>query len=225
MNTGRIHSIETLGCLDGPGLRTVVFFQGCPLRCVYCHNPDTWNLQEGQAMAVEEIVQKACRLRPYMGENGGVTLSGGEPLMQGKFTIELLNQLKKEGFHTALDTSGIGNPADYPAILQYTDLVICDLKFATEALYRAHTGGSLKAVRQFLCATEQAHIPLWIRHVVVPELTDQDDPEIRAIAGRYQNLQKLEWLPFRKLCLSKYEQLGIPFPLADTPDATKLPEL
>ena len=141
--TGRVHSFQSMGAVDGPGLRYVVFFQGCPLRCAYCHNPDTWAFGGGQEVTVEDVLQKVRRCAPYIKKNGGVTLTGGEPLAQSGFAAALLAALKAEGFHTAVDTSGAASLADAEQVLAHTDLVLADLKFTTEEDYRRHTGGSL----------------------------------------------------------------------------------
>lgn len=213
---GYIHSFESMGCADGPGVRFIAFFQGCPLRCAYCHNPDTWE-RGGQEYSAKEIVDKALRFLPYFGEEGGITVSGGEPLAQSKFLIELLKECKTAGLHTVIDTSCSAGEADWAEILQYTDLILADLKFATEEQYQAHCGGSLAQVLRFLKASEKAGVPLWIRHVVVPDLTETDLDQIIEIATRFKNLKRIELLPFRTLCKEKYENMGIPFPLADTP--------
>lgn len=217
--TGQIHSIQSLGAVDGPGVRYVVFLQGCPLRCVYCHNPDTWQPTGGETYTADALVQKALRFRPYWTNGGGVTVSGGEPLLQAAFVEELFAKLHEHGVHTALDTSGVGRLSAAERVLRHTDLVLCDLKFLTEEAYRAHCGASLRQVEQFLQLTALKGVPLWIRHVVVPGLTDSIDHlrRIKWRAERYPNLQKLEFLPFHKLCLEKYDRLGIPFPLRDTP--------
>ena len=215
---GRIHSFQSLGAVDGPGIRFVVFMQGCPLRCAYCHNPDTWDPAAGDEYSVDEVVGKILRCKPYFGEEGGVTVSGGEPLMQQEFVISLFRRLKEEGFHTALDTSGIGRFDGAREVLNNTDLLLCDLKFSSEEEYKKYCGGSLIRVLRFLELTKELKIPLRIRHVVVPGLTDSEEHIGRIIemAGQYSNLEKIELLPFRKICISKYEALGIPFPLADT---------
>ena len=214
--TGRIHSFQSLGAVDGPGLRFVIFMQGCPLRCMYCHNPDSWNMRAGTEYTVDEVVARVLRYRTYFGEDGGVTVSGGEALLQAPFVAALFRALKAEGIHTCLDTSGIMTPA-VDELLQVTDLVICDIKFTDEKDYLSHTKGSLSAVLEFLSHTQALQIPLWVRHVVVPGYTDTED-EVRAmvsLARRYDNLRRIELLPFRKLCITKYEALGIPFPCAD----------
>ncbi len=220
MRTGRINQFQSLGAVDGPGLRYVVFMQGCPLRCVYCHNPETWEPGGGGSYTVDQVMENILRCKAYI-RSGGVTVSGGEPLLQAPFVTELFARLRQEGLHTALDTSGIGDMAGAEALLSVTDLVLCDLKFTTAADYLRYTGGRLDQVLDFLALTEKKQIPLWIRHVVVPGLTA--DPsyteEIRRMAARYSNLEMLDLLPFQKLCAGKYEALGIPFPLADTPES------
>lgn len=221
--TGRISQFQSLGTVDGPGLRYVVFMQGCTLRCVYCHNPETWEIEGGEVFTVDEVLEKILRCRSYI-NSGGVTVSGGEPLLQWPFVAELFSRLRQEGLHTALDTSGIGSTAGAEALLSVTDLVLCDLKFATAADYLNCTGGDLDQVLAFLSLAEKKRIPLWIRHVVVPGLTDSPESlgEIRRMASRYSNLERLDLLPFRKLCVSKYEALGVPFPLADVKESRPL---
>ena len=216
---GRVHSLQSLGTVDGPGLRYVVFLQGCPLRCAYCHNPDTWDPAGGAVMGTEELVEKILRCRPYFGTEGGVTVSGGEPLLQAEFVTQLFARLKQEGVHTALDTSGAGDLRKAPALLEVTDLVLLDLKFPTEEGYRQHCRGSLGQTEAFAALVAEKQVPLWVRHVVVPGLNDtlEDMAAVRSWARRQPTLEKIEWLPFHNLCLEKYQQLGVPFPLADTP--------
>ena len=226
---GRVHSLQSLGTVDGPGLRYVVFLQGCPLRCVYCHNPDTWDPAGGAVMGTEELVEKILRCRPYFGAEGGVTVSGGEPLLQAEFVTQLFARLKQEGVHTALDTSGAGDLGKAPALLEVTDLVLLDLKFPTEEGYRQHCRGSLGQTEAFAALVAEKQVPLWVRHVVAPGLNDtlEDMAAVKSWAQRQPTLEKIEWLPFHNLCLEKYQQLGVPFPLADTPpmDREKLDRL
>lgn len=226
---GRVHSLQSLGTVDGPGLRYVVFLQGCPLRCVYCHNPDTWDPAGGAVMDTEELVEKILRCRPYFRAEGGVTVSGGEPLLQAEFVTQLFARLKQEGVHTALDTSGAGDLRKAPALLEVTDLVLLDLKFPTEEGYRQHCRGSLGQTEAFAALVAEKQVPLWVRHVVAPGLNDtlEDMAAVKAWAQRQPTLEKIEWLPFHNLCLEKYQQLGVPFPLADTPpmDREKLDRL
>jgi pyruvate formate lyase activating enzyme len=220
MISGRIHAVQSLGAVDGPGLRSVLFLQGCPLRCVYCHNPDTWDPQEGQEISAEEIVRRLLRYRPYWGESGGVTLSGGEPLLQPEFAREILRLLRAQGIHTALDSSGAGSAAAAESVFAETDLLLLDVKFFTEEDYRSNTGGSLSRTTGMLSLAEQRDLPVWIRHVVVPGMSDNaaSMQKLAALAKGYPNVEKIELLPFRKLCLEKYEALKIPFPLASVPE-------
>jgi pyruvate formate lyase activating enzyme len=213
---GKIHSFQSLGAVDGPGLRYVVFMQGCTLRCAYCHNPDTWSTS-GEEYTADEVLAKILRYKPYFAENGGVTVSGGEPLMQWQFVSELFQKLHAEGIHTALDTAGIGDMEGARAVLRHTDLVLCDLKFSTAEDYLGYCRGNMNTVLTFLKLTEEMRVPLWIRHVVVPKLNDSEAYilKITALSNQFSNLQKLELLPFKKMCMTKYEELGIPFPLCD----------
>jgi len=226
---GHLHSYETLGTLDGPGLRLVVFLQGCPLRCLFCHNPDTWDMTAGRTVTVEAIVTKARRMRPYFGSTGGVTLSGGEPLAQPHFTLALLLALKKEGIHTVLDTSGTAvfsaserahddDRRVLTEILAATDLVLLDIKSSSAAGFQALTGCSMDGLEQFLELANERQQTIWIRQVIVPGLNDtaEDIAALGSFLQRYPNLQiaKVELLPYHTLGLRKYEQLGLAYPLA-----------
>ena len=216
---GYIHSIQSMGTLDGPGVRAVVFASGCPLRCIYCHNPDTHLMHSGELTSIDELTSKILRLKPYI-KNGGVTFSGGEPCMQAAFFRELACTLKKEGLHVALDTSGCIMNDDVKLLLGSVDLVLLDVKFNTDEDYRRYTGGSLSSVLGFLGYCNEHNIPVWIRNVVVPEINDKEEDmiKLREIISQYRCIEKTELLPFRKLCLEKYEMLGVPFPLAATPE-------
>ena len=216
--TGRVHSIQSLGAVDGPGVRYVVFLQGCPLRCAYCHNPDTWDFAGGTEKEAADLVKEIGRFKPYFGTKGGVTVSGGEPLQQPAFVEELFSLLHKEGIHTALDTSGVGNLEAARRVLEHTDLILGDLKFATPEEYKTHCKADMEKPLAFYRLAEERGIPLWVRHVVVPGLNDslEDMGKIQALAKSFSNLEKIEWLPFHNLCLEKYQSMGIPFPLAGT---------
>ena len=176
MTLGRIHSIESMALVDGPGVRSVVFLQGCRLRCQYCHNPDTWSMtgKNIQEMSAETLVKRLSRFKPYYGDKGGVTFSGGEPLLQKDFLTEALQLCKAAGIHTCLDTAGCGM-GDYEDILKYTDLVLLDIKHYTRRGYQQVTGQTPDESLAFLETAQRMHIPLWIRHVVVPGLTDGDE--------------------------------------------------
>ena len=227
--TGRVHSIQSLGAVDGPGVRYVVFLQGCPLRCAYCHNPDTWDFAGGMEREAAELVKEICRFKPYFGKKGGVTVSGGEPLQQSAFVEELFSLLHKEGIHTALDTSGVGNLEAARRVLEHTDLILGDLKFATPEEYKTHCKADMEKILSFYRLAAELNVPLWVRHVVVPGLNDnlEDLRAIKALAESFPNLEKIEWLPFHNLCLEKYQQMGIPFPLegTDNLDDRRLEEL
>lgn len=214
---GRVHSFQSLGAVDGPGLRYIVFLQGCTLRCAYCHNPDTWDADGGTEYSVEDVLERILRCRPYFARNGGVTVSGGEPLLQSGFVAELFRQLHEAGIHTALDTAGIGDPAGARRVLRHTDLCLCDLKFTGVEKYRELCNGSMTAVLRFMKLTEELGVPLWIRHVVVPGLNDGAEQLrcVAATAAGFTNLERLELLPFRKLCEIKYRAMGLTFPLHD----------
>ena len=221
--TGRIHSFQSLGTVDGPGVRAVVFTQGCPLRCICCHNPDTWDASGGEEIECDTLFRKIERCRAYFGRNGGVTVSGGEPLLQSAFVRELFEKCHQAGIHTALDTSGCLLNDDVRALLDVTDLVLLDHKYATEEDYRAYTGGSLLSTGRFLEELEARKLPTWFRRVIIPGRTDRIG-EIRAlndIARAHRCVEKIELLPFRSFCLEKYEALSIPFPLKDTPSPSR----
>lgn len=217
---GWVHSIQTLGAVDGPGLRCVVFMQGCPLRCAYCHNPDTWSFEGGQKRSPAELAQQLARYKPYFAKEGGVTVSGGEPLAQAEFVAQLFQELHALGIHTALDTSGAASLESARKVLRHTDLVLADLKFSTEQDYRVHCKGSLAHTLEFLALTQEMAVPIWIRHVVAPGLTDttQSLQAIYGLATGFDNVKKIEWLPYHSLCKEKYQKLQIPFAMADALD-------
>lgn len=216
---GYIHSIQSLGTLDGPGVRAVIFTSGCPLRCIYCHNPDTWQAGGGELWDADGLANKVLRLYPYI-KNGGVTFSGGEPCVQAQFLTEVADKLKAHGLHIALDTSGTVDNAHTDRLIKLVDLVLLDIKFTTESDYNLYTGATLSAVLKFLDKLESMGKDVWIRHVTVPGLNDsaEDIKRLADIVRPYKCIKKTELLPFRKLCLEKYERLGISFPLADTPE-------
>ncbi len=213
---GRVHSYQSMGTLDGPGVRFVVFLQGCGLRCAYCHNPDTWDCTAGAEVSAEEALKRIRRFIPYIAQSGGVTLSGGEPLLQAAFAAELLSGCKALHLHTALDTSGsVLTPAALKAA-ELADLILLDVKFTTEEDYKRYTGGSLQTVLRFMGEMRQRQKPLWVRQVILPGINDTEADLLRlyGLIKGYPYLQKVQLLPFHKLCLEKYEAMGIPFPLA-----------
>ncbi len=215
--TGRIHSLQTLGTLDGPGVRFTVFMQGCPLRCRCCHNPDTWDFHAGREVSSEELTAKAVRYREYFGQAGGVTLTGGEPLSQAEFCEEFFTLCHNEGINTCLDTSGCILNEKVCALLDKTDRVLLDVKYTSDALYRENVGCSLDAVMAFLDVLNKKNIPTTLRQVIIPSVNDNEE-NIRAlckIRDKHPVVDKIELLPFRKLCYTKYEALGIEFPFID----------
>ncbi len=222
---GRIHSVETCGTVDGPGLRYVVFMQGCPMRCRYCHNPDTWDVKAGKEITADSLMEEIERYLPYMrASGGGVTATGGEPMLQTPFVSELFSRCKEKGIHTALDTSGIcyrpekKQDPDLERLLSVTDLVLLDLKVIDAAKHHWLTGHHNKGILAFAKLLSRRNIPMWIRHVLVPGVTD-DPEEIGRLAqflAQLASVEKVEVLPYHKLGVYKWEALGIPYSLKDT---------
>ena len=215
MIKGRIHSIESMGLVDGPGIRVVVFFQGCALRCKYCHNPDTWAPNLGDEYTAEELVSKIKRFKPYFERSGGgVTFSGGDPLKQPEFLLEVLKLCKEEGISTCLDTAGYGL-GDFDEILKYTDLVLYDVKDITREGYKNVTLMEIDETLNFLEAMKRNNTKMWIRHVVVPGLTDGEE-HIKALNEYIKtipNVEKVELLPYHLLGVNKYESMKLKYPL------------
>lgn len=217
---GNISSIESMGLVDGPGIRYVVFLQGCELRCLYCHNPETWDKdKECQRMSPEELVKKIVRFKSYFGRTGGVTFSGGEPLLQPKFLLECLKLCKKEGINTALDTAGVGF-GDYDEILLLTDLVILDLKAVSEEDYKKITGQPMIRFKKFLADCQRLNKKLWIRQVIVPGINDNEEniKKIKDFVSQLRNVEKVELLPYKTIGVHKYEDLKIKYRLEGVPD-------
>lgn len=226
---GRVNSIQSLAAVDGPGVRFAVFLQGCPLRCGYCHNPDTWDAFGGTEYTAEEIVARCERYREYFGEDGGITLSGGEPLLQSDFVCEVFRMCRDKGINTCLDTSGSVFGDDVKKVLKYTDRVLLDIKFTTDELYRAHVGCGIDVPLGFLRYLEEKGIPTTLRQVVVPAINANAE-NIKAfaeIANSHKCVDKIELLPFRKMCRVKYEKMGMEFPfeMYDEPTTAEMAEL
>ncbi|WP_328922796.1 pyruvate formate-lyase-activating protein [Streptomyces griseoaurantiacus] len=218
--TGRVHSWDLSTGVDGPGTRFVLFLSGCPLRCLYCANPDTWHMRDGRTATVDEIMAEIEKYRPFLtASGGGVTLTGGEALLQPAFTGALLRRCKEAGLHTALDTSGFLGARASDALLADTDLVLLDIKSFDIGTYRRLTGGDLAPTLAFATRLNRLGVPLWIRYVLVPGWTDDltaVDGLAEFVAG-LDTVDRVDVLPFHKLGAPKYEVLGIPFPLKDTP--------
>lgn len=222
MVKGYIHSTESFGTVDGPGIRFVVFMQGCPMRCLYCHNPDTWRTTGGTEVTVDYIIDQFLSYKEFM-KDGGITLTGGEPLLQMDFVIEVFKACKKKGIHTCLDTSGITfNPKDtskFDELIKYTNLVMLDIKHIDEQKHKALTGHSNKNILAFAEYLRDNNIDVWIRHVVVPNVTQNDDDLYRLgrFLGTLKNMKALDVLPYHTMGKVKYEKLGMEYPLGDIP--------
>ncbi len=223
MIKGRVHSIQSLGTLDGPGVRFVVFMQGCNLRCRCCHNPDTWSHSGGEEYTTDELLEKALNFRVYFGKKGGITLSGGEPLLQAEFADELFEKCHKEGINTCLDTAGVTLCDSVKNVLSKTDRVLLDVKHTDEQEYKLNTGASLEETLKFLDYLNQKNIPTTLRQVIIPTVTDTEENVLRlkAIADAHPCVDKIELLPFRKICQIKYDNMGIEFPFGKIPEPTK----
>ncbi|MBR4173902.1 MAG: pyruvate formate lyase-activating protein [Lachnospiraceae bacterium] len=224
-----IHSLESFGTVDGPGTRFVIFFQGCPMRCKYCHNPDTWSPAGGTLMTVDEILEHYERNRSFY-EKGGITTTGGEPMMQIDFLIELYEECKKRGIHTCLDTSGIIFNSDIPEnvsktsrLLDSTDLVMLDIKHIDPAHHMDLCKQPNDQILKFAQFVSEKGVELWIRHVVVPSITDDDKylEELGYFIGSLKTLKALDVLPYHTMGVRKYEELGIDYPLKGIPPMDK----
>lgn len=225
---GRVHSYESFGTVDGPGIRFVVFLQGCPMRCRYCHNPDTWAIGGGREVTADEVVKEALKYVSYFGKTGGVTVSGGEPLMQTEFLIELFAKLKAHGIHTCIDTSGIcfplvGSREQYERLIDVTDLFLLDIKHIDEEAHVVLTGQSGAHAREFAKFLSEKGKPMWIRYVLVPGLTDDDGAMIRlrTFLDTLQTVEKIEVLPYHSMGEVKYDNMGLAYSLKGTKAPTK----
>ena len=218
---GKVHSIETFGAVDGPGIRFVVFLQGCPMRCLYCHNPDTWQVNAGEEMSAQEVVKEALKYKNYFGESGGVTVTGGEPLLQIDFVIELFKLLKKHKVHTCLDTSGVLFKDDdqtlkkYNELLKYTDLVLLDIKHINSNKHNILTGHKNENILEFAKYLNKKQVPMWVRYVLVPGFTDdlEDVKNLKNFLNTLKNVEKIEVLPYHTMGEKKYEELKIDYKL------------
>jgi len=216
---GYIHSFQSLGTVDGPGIRFVVFMQGCPLRCGCCHNPDTWEIGVGQRFSPQQVLEKVLRYKSYFGVKGGITISGGEPLLQSEFCYQLFSLCKEKGVNTCLDTSGCLLNEQIKKLLSVTDRVLLDVKYTSNDLYAKHVGCSLEKVLQFLAYLNQENIPVTLRQVVIPTINDQEENilKLSSLKDKYHCVDKIELLPFKKICQIKYDDLKIEFPFKDIP--------
>lgn len=216
-----IDSIETLGLVDGPGIRVVIFFNGCKLRCKYCHNPEMFTKKEDN-YDINTVYNKILRCKPYFKNTGGVTFSGGEPLLNDKFIIELSKKLKKENINIAIDTAGVGN-GTYEEILKYIDLVILDIKHTDPKSYKELTGQEITHVENFIQELNKQNKKVWIRQVIVPNLTDNKEyiDSLVNYLKKIKNIERVDFLPFHRLGREKYISLNIPYPYENKPDMDK----
>lgn len=218
---GRIHSVESFGTVDGPGIRLVVFLQGCPMRCLYCHNPDTWDTEGGTLASADEILRKYDSVRAFL-KNGGITVTGGEPLMQIDFVTELFAKAREKGIHTCIDTSGItfnhGDTKKFDELMKVTSLIMLDIKHIDFDEHKKLTSHGNKNILEFAKYTEEKGVPLWVRHVVVPGITDRKEYlyKLGEFIGTLKNVEALDVLPYHDMGRVKYESLGIEYPLRDT---------
>lgn len=225
MTVGRLHSIETMGLVDGPGIRTVFFLQGCPLRCAYCHNPDSQTMFSRDHISPEEVLKTSLRYKPYYNSSGGgVTFSGGEPLLQGEFLVETLKLLKEAGINTAIDTSGYGDERYYKEILKLVDVVILDIKHFNNEGYKSLTGKSKQKFNKFLSYLNDFHGTIWLRHVMVPSITDNEESIyglFEEVAFLADKIDRFEILPYHTLGVDKYKELNMEYKLKDVPEMDK----
>lgn len=219
---GKISDIETMGLVDGPGMRLVLFMSGCKLRCLYCHNPETWTAENSNEIAPEEVLKMYQKYSNYYGNNGGVTFSGGEPLLQSKFVLETIKLLKENGIHTAIDTAGVAE--NYDEILNLVDLVILDIKSVDEQEYKFITGKDISDFNKFLEKCISLNKKLWLRQVIVPNINDDEQHvfALKEFAKHIPNVEKIELLPYHSMAKDKYKKLGIDYKLENTEDMDKI---
>lgn len=228
-NKGYVHSIETFGLVDGPGVRFIIFLSGCAMRCNFCHNPDTWDMTAGTLTSVDELIKKALRYKSYWGEDGGITVSGGEPLLQIDFLTELFKKAKENGVHTTLDTSGNPFKRDesfmqkFDELMKYTDLILLDIKHIENDEHLKITKQPNENILDMAKYLSEIQKPVWIRHVLVPGYSDNDIylKKLYEFIKDLKNVQKVEVLPYHTLGISKYEKLGMDYELKDVKPPTE----
>ena len=226
---GFIHSTESFGSVDGPGARFVIFVAGCPMRCQFCHNPDTWNMQVGEQKSADELLAQALRYRSYWKDGGGITVSGGEPLLQMDFMIELFQKAKEKGINTTIDTSGAPFTREEPffgkfkELMKYTDLLLVDIKHIDDEQHKLLTGQTNKNILDMARYLSEIGKPVWIRHVLVPERSDKDEylKELYKFIKTLDNVEKVEILPYHTFGEYKWKELGYDYPLAGIEPPTK----
>ena len=223
-SSGYIHSIETMGLVDGPNIRVVIFMQGCPLRCSFCHNPDTWKSISKLKMNASVVVDEIRKYRPYIEMGGGVTFSGGEPLLQSKFLLDMLKLCKKSGIHTCIDTSGTGYSKKYlDEILKYTDLVILDIKAIDYRNYKKITKRTMDMFNYFVEKLNSSGNKVWLRQVIVPTINDNEEYilKLKEYVKKFNNVEKIELLPYHTMGVEKYKKLRLRYKLKDIADMNK----
>ena len=226
---GFIHSMESFGSVDGPGVRFVIFLAGCPMRCQFCHNPDTWNIQVGDQKSADDILEQALRYRPYWKDGGGITVSGGEPLLQMDFMIELFQKAKEKGVNTTIDTSGVSFTREEPffgkfnELMKYTDLLLGDIKHIDDEQHKILTGHTNENILDMARYLSEIGKPVWIRHVLVPERNDQDEylKKLYDFIKTLNNVEKVEVLPYHTFGEYKWKELGYEYPLTGIEPPTK----
>ena len=226
---GYIHSTESFGSVDGPGVRFVIFLAGCPMRCQFCHNPDTWNIQVGDQKSADDILEQALRYRPYWKDGGGITVSGGEPLLQMDFMIELFQKAKEKGVNTTIDTSGVSFTREEPffgkfnELMKYTDLLLVDIKHIDDEQHKILTGHTNENILDMARYLSEIGKPVWIRHVLVPERNDQDEylKKLYDFIKTLNNVEKVEVLPYHTFGEYKWKELGYEYPLTGIEPPTK----
>lgn len=229
MTKGYIHSLESFGSVDGPGVRYLIFLTGCAMRCQFCHNPDTWNMHSGTPYTADELITKALRYRSYWKSEGGITVSGGEPLLQIDFLLELFKKAKEKGIHTTLDTSGNPFTKEEPffdkfqELMKYTDLILLDIKHINDEQHKILTGQTNANILELARYLNEIQKPVWIRHVLVPERSDKDEylEKLHEFISTLDNVEKVEVLPYHTLGVYKWKELGMEYPLEGIEPPTK----
>lgn len=222
---GKVFQLESFGSVDGPGVRFIIFFSGCPLRCKYCHNPDSWKLADGKDYTADELLDEAESCKTYWGSKGGITVSGGEPLMQLDFLLELFTKAKERGINTCIDTSGASFTTEgewfskFEKLMAVTDILLMDIKHIEEEEHIKLTGHTGKNIREMFAYLDKIQKPIWIRHVLVPGITDNDEylTKTRDFIRTLSNVKRVEILPYHGLGAIKYKDLGIDYELKDLP--------
>ena len=226
---GYIHSVESFGSVDGPGLRYIIFFSGCPLRCQFCHNPDTWDMTKGEKRESEDLIKEALTCKSYWGKKGGITVRGGEPLMQLDFLLDLFTKSKEENINTCIDTSGAPFTRQgewfntFERLMEKTDTLLVDIKHIDDSEHKKLTGRGNQNIIELFRYLDEIKKPIWIRHVLVPSISDNDEylEKTRDFIRTLHNVQRVEILPYHTLGVHKYKDLGLPYALEGVPSPSK----